>query len=344
VVEGDFYLVYIQAGINTASPGLATDEDGENALRSWQMVGGAWSPAPEEEGNYMIRAVVDYEVIAPTITSPVDGSYTNVGTVSVEGEAAPTTSVHIFNHGEEIATVDATDDGKYAVEVSLLDGENSITAKASTVQGITDASAPVTVVYDQHAPELSISSPTGASKLNRETITVTGTVVDDYLDSVSVNGTQARVEEGTYSARILLDEGTNTIRVTANDLAGNTTEKTVQVVVDYTAPVISNVKPAEDKTLKTGESVKIEFSTEPGLTTSFAIQMPLTNLRTSQVQNATELAMMEVSPGNYVGYYTATKDMVADGAVIEVKAVDSFGNETRKTADGKLFINMKNKK
>ena len=53
---------------------------------------------------------------------------------------------------------------------------------------------------------------------------------------------------------------------------------------------------------------------------------------------------MEVSPEHYVGYYTATKDMVADGAVIEVKAVDSFGNETRKAAQGKLFINVKKKK
>ncbi|MEH7113937.1 S8 family serine peptidase [Neobacillus niacini] len=343
IVEGDFYLVYIQAGINTASPGLATDEDGENALRSWQYVGGSWSQSPEDEGNFMIRAVVDYEVIAPTITSPVDGSFTNVAQVTVEGKAAPTTTVHIYNHGEEIATVEATDKGTFAAKVTLEDGENSLTAKASTLQGITDASAPVAVVFDQQAPELSITSPSDASKMNKETVTVTGTVVDDYLNSVTVNGTSARVEDGIYSARIILDEGTNTIKVTANDLAGNTTEKTVQVNVDYTAPVIANVKPAEDKTLKKGESVKIEFTSEPGLTTSFAIHMPLTNLRTSQVQNATELPMREVSPGYYEGYYTATKDMVADGAVIEVKAVDSFGNESRKTADGKLFINVKNK-
>ncbi len=37
----------------------------------------------------MIRAVVDYEVTAPTITSPVDGAFTNVETVTVKGEAAP---------------------------------------------------------------------------------------------------------------------------------------------------------------------------------------------------------------------------------------------------------------
>ncbi|NYE03934.1 bacillopeptidase F (M6 metalloprotease family) [Bacillus niacini] len=342
VVEGDFYLVYIQAGINTASPGLATDEDGENAIRSWQLVGGAWSPSPEEEGNYMIRAVVDYEVTAPTITTPVDGSFTNVGTVKVEGKAAPTTTVHIYNHGEEIGTAEAANNGTYAVDVSLQEGENSLTAKASTVQGITDPSAPAIVVYDPTAPELAITSPADGGKINKETVTVTGTVVDDYLNSVTVNGTPAKVESGTYSARVLLDEGTNSITVTAEDRAGNRTEQTVQIAVDFTAPVIADVKPAEDKTLKKGESVKIEFTSEPGLKTSFVIHMPLTNL--NSVQNATVLPLMEVSPGYYVGYYTATKDMTADGAVIEVKAVDSFGNETRKTAAGKLFINVKKKK
>jgi bacillopeptidase F len=342
VVEGDFYLVYIQAGINTASPGLATDEDGENALRSWQLVGGGWSPSPEDEGNYMIRAVVDYEVTAPTISSPVDGSYTNEATVTVKGEAAPTTTVHIYNDGEEIATVAANDDRSYEVEVELQEGENNLTAKASTEQGVTDPSEAVTVTYDPHAPELTITSPTDSSKINKETVTVTGTIADEHLDTVTVNGTAAKVEDGKYSARVMLDEGVNEIKVVANDKAGNTSEEIVNIDVKFTAPVISDLKPAEDVTLKKGESVKIEFTSEADLDATFVLHMPLTNI--AQVSNATELPMREVSPGYYVGYYTATKDMVADGAVIEVKGVDSYGNEARKTADGKLFINVKKKK
>ena len=343
LVEGDFYLVYIQADVNTKSPGLATDENGTNAKRSWQLVGGAWTPSPEEEGNYMIRAVVDYEVTAPSITSPVDGTFTNVETVNVKGEAAPKTKVHIFNKGEEVVTVDTKDDGTYAVDVKLKKGENQLTAKASTPQGMTDASVPVKITFDAQAPELTIGSPTDGSKLNKETVTVSGTVADDYLNFVIVDGTTAKVENGKYSARIMLDEGKNDIKVVAKDKAGNTTEKSVKVDVKYTAPLIKNVNPAVDKALKKGESVKIEFTSEPGLKASFFIHMPLTQTKTAQLSNATELPMMEVSPGYYVGYYTATKDMVADGAVIEVKAVDSYGNESRQTADGKLYINVKKK-
>jgi bacillopeptidase F len=159
---------------------------------------------------------------------------------------------------------------------------------------------------------------------------------------VTVNGNAAKVDNGQYSARVMLDEGDNEIKVVAKDKAGNTSEEIVNVDVKFTAPVITDLKPAEDVTLKKGESVKIEFTSEADLDATFVFHMPLTN--NAQTTNATELPMREVSPGNYVGYYTATKDLVADGAVIEVKAIDSYGNETRKTTHGKLFINVKKTK
>ena len=121
--------------------------------------------------------------------------------------------------------MDANGNGTYAVAVELEDGENVLTAKASTSQGITDASAPVTVILDQSAPELAITTPTDGSKSNKETVTVTGTIVEDHLNFVKVNGTLASVKNGNYSARILLDEGTNLIEVLAEDLAGNVIRK-----------------------------------------------------------------------------------------------------------------------
>ena len=64
--------------------------------------------------------------------------------------------------------------------------------------------------------------------------------------------------------------------------------------------------------------------------------MPLTNI----VNNATELPMMEQGSGHYVGYWTVPADTVANGAVIEVIAIDDFNNETRQKAAGKLYINV----
>ncbi|MBN8190875.1 S8 family serine peptidase [Bacillus sp. NTK074B] len=339
MVEGDFYMVYIQSAPNPNAPGLGTDEDGEYAARSWQFVGGAWSQAPEDEGNYMIRATVNYEVTAPVITSPKDGSFTNKDSITVEGTSAPTTTVHLYNGEEEVGTADTGDDGTFSADVSLHEGENVLTAKAATEQGMTGPSDSVTVILDQNKPELAITSPEDGMKTNREAITVKGTITEENLAWVKVNGEKASVKEGEFSHRILLNEGENVIQVVAKDQAGNRKKQSVTVFAKFGDIEIENLLPAEDKELKKGESVKIEFDSEPGLDATFVLHMPLTNA--GQVTNANELPMMETSQGHYVGYYTATSNVKAPGAVIEVKISDDYGNGTTDRAEGKLYINTK---
>ncbi|EMR07349.1 Bacillopeptidase F precursor [Bhargavaea cecembensis DSE10] len=336
-VGKDFYMVYIQTHANPNTPGLATDENGPNAARSFQLVGGAWSPAPEAEGNYMIRAQVDYEVATPAITSHTDGELTNVADITIEGTASATTEIRLDNNGEEAGTVTVGDDGKFSFDLTLAEGDNTFTATSILDGRETGVSAPVTVTLDTAQPELTIDSPADGDKTNKETVTVQGTVADPHLDTVKVNGQKADVRDGKYSKRILLDNGENVIRVVAQDTAGNKVTKRVTIQAKYDAPVIENLVPAEDVHLKTGQSFKFEFDSEPGLKASFVIHMPLTNLPSA---NPTELPMMEISPGHYVGYWTVPADMKANGAQLEVKAKDDFGNETRKTADGKIYINI----
>lgn len=335
-VDGDFYMVYIQTGANPNVPGLATDEDGPNAERSYQMVGGAFTPAPAIEGNYMIRARVSYEVDEAVITSPTDGLITNETEVTVEGTASPTTSVKLLNNGEEVSTVEVGNDGNFAIPVEMTEGDNEFIAVTMLDGTEVMESEPVSVVLDTESPELTIDSPQDGDKSNRETVTVEGTVNDANLDYVEVNGQKANVSDGSYSKRVLLDEGANAIEVVAADLAGNTSAESVTLKVDFTPPEIENLTPEEDVYINAGESVKFEFDSEPGLKATFFIHMPLTNT----TANATELPMMETEDGHYVGYWTATSNSYAEGAVIEVKVTDSYGNETREQADGKLFINV----
>ncbi|MFE4131103.1 S8 family serine peptidase [Peribacillus sp. YIM B13482] len=337
MVEGDFFIVYTQSKANPNAPGLGTDEDGPNAGRSWQGVGGSWSQSPTEEGNYMIRATVNYEVKEPVITSPKDNAYSNQKEVTVEGISAPATKVDIFNKGEKVASTDSTGTGTFTVPVTLRNGENTLTAKARTSQGSTEASPSVKVILDTAKPELAITAPADGSKTNRESVIVTGTISDENLNNVKVNGQKATVRDNTFSYRLMLNEGINYIKVVALDKAGNKSTKSVSIDAKYIAPEITDLLPKEDKILKSGESVKIEFDSEPGLTTSFSILMPLTNARS--IANATELPMKETSSGHYVGYYTATANVKAPGAVVEVKAADGHGNITTQKATGILWIN-----
>lgn len=342
MVDGDFYMVFLQTHDNTESPGLATDEDSPNAERSWQYVDGEWSPSPADEGNYMIRALVDYEVTAPEITSPKDGSYTNDESITVKGESSPNVDITISDNGDEAATTSTNDDGNFSTDVTLQDGKNELTATASTDAGKTEPSDSVTVTLDQDNPDLTIDSPKDRTKTNNMAVNVKGTASDDHLDSVKVNGEKADLkDDGSYSHRMLLDEGENDISVVAEDKAGNKTEKTRTVFAKFNGPEISNLTPNEDKHLKAGESVIIEMDAEPGLDSTFTIRMPLANGQSTKAKTSSidELPMMEISEGHYRGVWTATTDLTAKGAKVEVTARDDYGNKTEKKADGELFIN-----
>ncbi|MUV39241.1 Bacillopeptidase [Lentibacillus sp. JNUCC-1] len=305
IVDGDFFMLYRQTDDNPFVPGLATDESSPNAGRSYQVVSGTWSQSPADEGNYMIRARVAYEVGAPEITSPEEGKITNEPSITVEGTASPETTVKLINNNEEVDSQEIGDDGQFAIDVSLTEGDNELKAVAMVNGEEAKASEPVNVTLDTELPELTIDSPQDGDKTNRETATVEGNVSDEHLDTVTVNGQEANVAgDGSYSKRILLDPGENQIEVIATDLAGNAVTKTVTINAKYTAPEISNLTPTEDKDLKAGQSVKIEFDSEPGLNATFSILMPLTNVG-AQVSNAIELPMMETSEGHYVGYWTA---------------------------------------
>ncbi|WP_141249038.1 S8 family peptidase [Paucisalibacillus globulus] len=334
-VNGDFYMVYIQTIANPNAPGLATDENGTNAGRSYQYVGGAWSASPAAEGNYMIRARVAYGVSDPVITSPTNGAFTNEAAVTVEGTASHSTSLSLQNNGAEVGTADIGDDGAFSFDIELEEGANELQAVTFVNGEEATDSETVTVTLDTIAPELTLSNVKDGDRTNRETLTVQGTVNDANLASLTVNGQETSVEEGLFSKRILLDEGENTVEVVATDAAGNVTTKVVTVEADFTAPEIENVTPTEDKNLQVGETVMITFDSESGLDTSFVVHMPLTNMTTS---NVTELPMIETTEGHYVAYWTVPGGIIAEGAVIEVIAVDDFGNESRAQAAGKLNI------
>src|SRR5699024_2135763 len=232
--------------------------------------------------------------------------------------------------------------GQFHFTTTLTEGENEFTVVSLLNGSSVGESDPVTMTLDTIAPELTIDSPTKGEKSNRETVTVEGTVLDENIDYVEVNGQKADVDGENYSKRILLDNGENVIEVTAVDLAGNTTTETVTIDVKFDAPEISHLTPDEDVYLTTGKSVKIEFESEPALDATFVIHMPLTDVDGGATldSNATELPMMETSEGTYVGYWTVPSSAYANGAKIEVKVRDSYGNVTTEVAEGDLFINI----
>lgn len=334
IVTGDFYIVYIQTAAGTSAPGLATDENGTYAARSWQRVSGAWSVSPAEEGNYMIRAVVKYPVNAPVLTTPAN-TYTNQSTYAISGTSPASGAQIKFYNGKDAAGTTTVNNGTFSHDVKLRAGVNVITAEAIIDGKTTDRSLPVIIILDQTKPQLNIVSPAEGSRINTEVVHVTGNVVEQFLDKVTVNGVTVQVDrDRKFSHRVLVNEGENIITITAGDLAGNQTTVTRKVYVETGAPELTDITPAEDVHITSGESVTVSVKSKPGLQASFRIQLPL-NLNSG---SEGEIPLVETEPGLYTGTYTTPASLVLEGGVIVIRAQDAAGNKAEAQAAGRLFV------
>lgn len=338
---GDFYLVYVQVGDYPNVPGLGIDETSD-ARRGWAMVSGAWQQLPNGFGNFMIRANVLYAVGIPTITKPANGLVTNQVSQVVEGTSVNGATVRLSLDGTVVGE-SAVAGGQFSIPVTLHDGDNALTVTAVVPTGETRPSAPVTVTVDRVAPTLTVTSPVNGTRTNRETIAVTGQAADAHLHQVKVNGQVATLAgDGSFSHQIILAEGTNVIAIEAFDSAGNSTRVDRQVTRDTTAPTLSNIQPATNVTLNSGQSVTISFDSEAGMTQvgyRIVLSMPTSN---GGSVNTDPVNMREVSAGHYEGTWTAPANTQFSGAAIQVWAVDAAGNRTEATAAGRLSVGMTN--
>ena len=123
----------------------------------------------------------------------------------------------------------------YRLDLNLLPGLNTVVVRAVDAAG-NHAEATYTFRLDTGAPALTIAAPADNAVVTSRTITVTGTVADDDLAAVTVNGRPVELGSGGYHAEVSLAEGTNHVTVEAADTAGNTATKRVTVTADTAPP------------------------------------------------------------------------------------------------------------
>jgi len=143
-------------------------------------------------------------------------------------------------------------------------------------------------------------SPSPATRL----ITVEGTT-DEPIASAFVNAIQAQVERTTFRATgIQLIEGSNTITITATDLAGNSTTNTITVSFDARAPARPTV------------------AATPPVTT--ATTHTLTGTKTTGT--SIWVNGVEVVPLSDATSWTATVSLVEGDNVLVIVSKDAAGN------------------
>ncbi|MBM4247971.1 MAG: right-handed parallel beta-helix repeat-containing protein [Euryarchaeota archaeon] len=119
--------------------------------------------------------------------------------------------------------------------VELAEGPHTLEALAVDAGG-TSARSSFGFTVDATPPRVSITSPrdrhlTNAAELDVEGRTEPGTAVE-------VNGVQARVAGGSFTARVRLSEGENLVTARATDRAGNRDEDSVSVRLDSVPPAL----------------------------------------------------------------------------------------------------------
>ncbi len=185
----------------------------------------------------------DAQPPAVAITTPPGATFaTNVSSLAIQGTAVDDTAVVQVtwtNDRGGSGTCDGTANWS-ASDIPLLVGSNRITVTARDAAG-NESDAVVVVTYtlpDTTPPTVSISSPAPGTTTNDSALDIAGVASDDATVT-QVTWSNDRGGSGVctgttnWSASgIPLQEGVNTITVTARDAAGNTATATLPVTYE----------------------------------------------------------------------------------------------------------------
>ncbi len=176
-------------------------------------------------------AITDKTPPAPPRLDDLD-DYTNDNEIDIEGVSEAGSLVTVKVNGIEKETV-ATKEGSFRLTFELVSGKNEIIAQAKDTAGnVSNQSSPEIVVLDTKKPEITIEMPNSGQTFSgdEKEIEVKGKTSEDV--DMEISGKSIYVSaDYSFSAKIELNEGENTISVSAKDRAGNTTE--TQITVNY---------------------------------------------------------------------------------------------------------------
>ncbi|EKE06141.1 MAG: hypothetical protein ACD_19C00079G0046 [uncultured bacterium] len=146
-----------------------------------------------------------------------------------KSESGATISVRANNHITEVV---ANNDGVFSFSFNLLDGENTIDAKASDLSGNESTQTQTyKITYDNNEPKLEVTSPADGTSYfgsGQRQLSIKGTVNENV--DLTINGRIIALKDGdTFSFSTTLAEGENKFEVKAIDPSGNETSTTLTI-------------------------------------------------------------------------------------------------------------------
>lgn len=196
----------------------------------------------------------------------------------------------------------------------LNDGANQVVTGLALDAVGNQATTSVTLNVDGTPPLLNVTSSHDVLT-NQATLHVTGTASDALsgLAGVKCNGIAATLSAGAFDCTVTLSAGSQTIVVTATDLADNQTSEQVSAKLDQTPPQITLIEPSASVTTNRPTLVITGTATDD-----------------DQVQSLTVAGNAVSLSGDT---FSATVSLSEGLNHIEIRAVDRAGNATVTSID-----------
>jgi hypothetical protein len=182
------------------------------------------------------------DVMAPVIELPDGVPQSAVGSPYdlhlIVTDDTSIADVGVFESGQRVGT--SLTGGDIRIRLTLPDGRHDLVIIASDSYGNRTERA-ITLVVDTRPPVLTMDPP---SSVSTPTLILTGSAVDAVsgLASLSINGEPViPFLDGSFSEKLALVKGINTILVEAKDKAGNITSQTFTVTYTTSSSAPSSI-------------------------------------------------------------------------------------------------------
>lgn len=190
---------------------------------------------PQRNQTFIFQPEVPQLIFTdPSVISggiPVTGKISAGGTLTADGQP-----------------VTVLQDGSINGRVRVKEGLNEINLLAEA--GGHEQIRVLKVYVNTQKPQIRLSSPLVSGYYNRRSYSLSGGVFDPTPeDRVKVYVNNEEVAEifarGSFNTTVILDEGENTITVSAKDRSGNTTEIAQNLFLDTVNPILTITNPPE---------------------------------------------------------------------------------------------------
>jgi len=301
----------------------------------------------ESSPSSPLSCVLDTQAPTLAISTLADGSYTNNITLNISGTAKDNVGLRGLQVNGTSVPVNA--DGSFSYPLVLHSGANAVNITATDLAG-NQASDNRTVNLDLTAPVVTINSPADNSKTATAQLTVTGSVDKTSTVRIALGGIlqQTVLTGSAFSADLALVSGSNTVEISAIDLAGNTSTAKRTVLYDDKVPSLSITDPSQDLRTNAGTLTIRGTAFDPLTQVTVSVSVDGQTFAAPVVNGAFEQSISFSDEKNYAVVVTATNEVGSSSSMqrniiyditppeLHINAVVTPTNQATQTVTGTM--------